>query len=394
VSAEVDHEFLRLVGEEEPFALQLDEFLEATSDAPAALVGDDEILVPHAGLVILYAKGGKGKTTLTLDAVFHFASGVAWLGFPVPRPVRGLLIENEGPRELFRQKLAAKRKTWPHKIAGEIFVYTENWGTLRLPDGVDRLRAFIEREQIDLVVGDPLDSLGVNGIGSPEDTREFVEVLKACGLFRIVAWWLLHHGRKQEADDELDEISGAWGGRPDTMLKLDKLEGNRARLSFPKLRWGRRGTRPACILAFDPDAESFTLVGDEGAEQRDYDAEIEDLLDESGCLTAKEIAAPRSAGGIGANLDTIKKILGGRPERFQRLTGDAAKALGRHPTAVVWKVTRAAESPESPSGFRGDGGGGDLVTRPYRGVTNTPPPHQLTQTPEPPESDRLSGWPP
>src|SRR5689334_22757689 len=58
------------------FALPLDEFIAAKSVAPAALIGtDDEILVPHAGLAILYARGGKGKTTLTIDAAFHFASG-------------------------------------------------------------------------------------------------------------------------------------------------------------------------------------------------------------------------------------------------------------------------------------------------------------------------------
>ena len=32
----------------------------------------------------------------------------------------------------------------------------------------------IEQERIDLVIGDPLDSLGIEGVGSPADTRAFV----------------------------------------------------------------------------------------------------------------------------------------------------------------------------------------------------------------------------
>jgi len=144
------------------------------------------------------------------------------------------------------------------------------WGSLMLSaDSILRLRNFTEENRIDLIVGDPLDSLGVRGVGSPEDTREFVKLLVAAGLMRDLAFWLLHHPRKADADDELDEISGAWGGRVDSLLKLDKLDGNRARLSFPKVRWSRRGDHPTQILAFDREEESFTVVGEEQKE-RDY----------------------------------------------------------------------------------------------------------------------------
>jgi hypothetical protein len=185
-----------------------------------------------------------------------------------------LIAENEGPREPFRQKLAIKRQLWQHEILGEIFIYVEDWGSLLLsPDSILRLRRFIEEHQMDLVIGDPLDSVGIRGVGSPEDTREFCKLLVAAGLTRDVAFWLLHHPRKADADDELDEVSGAWGGRVgraggagawggrvDTLLKLDKLDGSRARLSFPKVRWSRRGSRPALILGFDPETEGFAVA--------------------------------------------------------------------------------------------------------------------------------------
>ena len=46
------------------------------------------------------------------DLVAHLGSGTPWLGFAVGRPVRILVIENEGPRVKFREKLARKLATW------------------------------------------------------------------------------------------------------------------------------------------------------------------------------------------------------------------------------------------------------------------------------------------
>jgi putative DNA primase/helicase len=328
------------------FALPLEEFIAAKSTTPAALIGDEgENLLPAFGLAILFAKGGKGKTTMIVDAVLHFASGITWLGFEVGRPLNVLFIENEGPREPFRAKFELKRKLWSHDLTGSIFVQTFDWGAFTLADEeyAGRLRSFVEENQIDLVIGDPLDSLGVDGVGSPEDTRKFMALMSRAGLNQTVAFLLLHHPRKEDARDELDEVSGAWGGKPDTMLRLEKLDGDRARLSFPKIRWSRRGTRRAYILAFDPDTENFSIAHEEEDEERDYAAEVAKLLGDSAPLTPKEIAAPKKDGGIGANVDTIKKVLEERPDVFESRTGDAAKELGRSPQATLWQLRKEAQ---------------------------------------------------
>jgi hypothetical protein len=332
------------VGESVPFALPRGEFIAARSEAPVALIGDEaEAVLPTAGLMILFAKGGKGKTTFTVELAFHLASGVDWLGFTVARPLRVLFIENEGPREPFRAKLELKDKLWEPDVCGELFIHTLDWGAFTLADQerTESMRAFIEKHDIDLVIGDPLDSLGVDGVGSPEDTRRFMELMSAVGLFRDVAFLLLHHPRKEGAADELDEAAGAWGGKPDTMLRLERKEGNRARLSFPKLRWSRRGSRPAYILAFDPNTESFTVAHEEEDEERDYIAEIENLLSDGTWRIAKEIALPEKRGGIGANVDLVKETLGKRPDLFVSRTGDEAKALGRSAQATVWQIDEA-----------------------------------------------------
>ena len=119
-----------------------------------------------------------------------------------------------------------------------------------------------------------------------------VDRLKAAGLAERRAWLLLHHPRKANDVDAVDAASGDWGGRPDLILKLDKLDGNRARLAFPKVRWGGR-ERAGHILAFDPDTGAFEFVAEEGAEQRDLAAEVETFLDAHPLRTAKEIAARR-----------------------------------------------------------------------------------------------------
>jgi hypothetical protein len=355
---------------DQPFALPLDEFIAAESDLPPALVGaDDEIILPAVGLLLLVGRGGRGKTTLTVDAILHMASGIDWLGFHVGRALRILMIENEGPRELFRQKLERKRDHWTHPIAGAIFVHTESWGafTLSDPQAIERLRAFIDNNQIDLVIADPLDTLGVAGVGSPDEVRQFVALMVEAGLNRTVAFWLLHHPHKERTDDELDEAAGAWGGKPDTMLRIDVQTGDRARLSFPKVRWSRRSRRPALILAFDPATESYTVAAEESEEERDYLAEVEALLADGIWRTSREIAAPKDAEnpGIGANADTVKAVLEENPDRFESRTGEDAVALGRRSTATVWQLLiRPSESVESVGAFAEGTDATDLLPQP------------------------------
>jgi hypothetical protein len=321
-----------------PFALSLPEFIATKTDTPPALIGDeDENLLPATGLALLAGKGGKGKTTFVVEGAFHLASGIDWHGFRVERPLRILFIENEGAREPFRCKLELKAQSWEHEIKGAIYVYSENWGAARLDDDgfVDRLNQFVEENEIDLVIGDPLDTLGMEGVGSPEDTRNMVARLQKAGLFSRVAWWILHHSRKEGADDAIDEVSGAWGGKPDSLLLLEKMPGNRAKLRFPKIRWSRRGEKAAFILAFDPETESFVVVHEETEDERDYVAEVERLLKKTPSRTTGEISAPVEKGGIGAKHDTVKKLLGENPGRFISRNGSE---VGRSPRATCWDL--------------------------------------------------------
>lgn len=345
-----------------PFARPLKEFIAARDDTPAPLIGTpDDCVLPAYGLLLLIAKGGKGKTTATLDAVLHFASGLPWFGFETARPLRILFIENEGPREPFRRKLERRCDHWPHPLTGGVYIYDQGWGEARLNERafVDRLNRFVDEQRIDLVVGDPLDTLGMDGVGSPEDTRAMVARFQEAGLFSRVAWWVLHHARKEKTEDAIDEASGAWAGKPDALLGLEKLTGNRARLGFHKLRWGRRDGF-TYLLGYDPEAEALELLGEDGDEERDYAAEIEELLRSGGewkgsrWPTWREIAAKEKQGGIGANKDIVREVLEANPQRFISRTGDAAKEVGRSSRATVWQLAQGSEPVEPVGGSQGD----------------------------------------
>jgi hypothetical protein len=212
-------------GPDGPFALPINEFIADKRDAPEPLIGtEDDCILPAKGLGLLIAKGGKGKTTFAIELALHLASGVDYLGLPIRHPINILLIENEGPQEPFRRKLARKLENWPHEIRGHISIYTENWGHARLDlaEFVERLNTYCDANQIDLVIGDPLDSLGMDGEGSPSETRAMVDRFRDAGLFSKRAWLEPHHSRKDSVEDAVDAASGAWGGRPDAMLRLEK----------------------------------------------------------------------------------------------------------------------------------------------------------------------------
>ncbi|MEJ7570041.1 MAG: AAA family ATPase [Gaiellaceae bacterium] len=186
-------------------------------------------------LTLLGALGGHGKTTLAVDLFLHLAAGIDYAPFTVPGPVSILMIENEGPEELFAEKLAGRLAHFPHELKARLDVCTFDWGGFSLADASarQRLTREIAEKRYDLIFGDPLDSLGIEGVGSPEDTRRFLALMKETGLNQTVAWWLNTHPRKEETKEALNEISGAWGGKPDSVLLLRMLEDDRTRVRFP-----------------------------------------------------------------------------------------------------------------------------------------------------------------
>jgi hypothetical protein len=209
-------------------------------------------------LLLAYGGDGAGKSTWTIDAVAHLATGRDWLGIPVPRPVRCVVIEVEGPAGLFQAKLAHKLETWDGEdFTPNVHLYGSPWGdfTFADPHGRRALAAYCDEHEIELVMANPTLGLGVAATGRPDETQQFVDWLKECGLYTGRAFWLLHH------ENKAGQISGDWGRHPDTKVQLQR-DGNqqRTKLTWEKTRWATlEPDERSVLLDWELDTQGYTV---------------------------------------------------------------------------------------------------------------------------------------
>jgi hypothetical protein len=356
--------------EDGPVFLDAYDFIAQESEPPAPLWGSaDCAVVAAGGLTVLAGRPGAGKTTLILDLACHLAAGLPYPPaeneaspepWHVPRPLKVALIENEGPQEMFRVKLNDKLERFPHDIralGGSLLVQTWRWGSFSFADkdASRRTAAELDAAQVDLVIGDPLASLGPAGVGSPADTRDFVACLRPLGLGTTRAFFFLHHFRERvdRTEDELARISGAWGGHLDTLLTLTSTHSDdQARLAYPKLRWSRKRTPNPVILGRIWNTMSFAAIGEEG------DTTILEPLIYEHLAGAKASKGGRKGEGWQTSTEIskeierrrvdVKKALEGAPHMFVSLTGEQAKALGAKANAVLWGLKEWTETETAP----------------------------------------------
>src|SRR5262245_38616633 len=188
-------------------------------------------------MLLMYGDGGAGKTTLTIDAVSHLSSGTSWLGIEVERPVRTLLIENEGPRGKFRQVLFEKNESWNGHapFSGNVAVLEESWTRFTLQNEQHRQAVAVQvsQQEIDLIVMGPLATLGMVGGGTPDEISTFERLLRGLRelLLRPIAFWIVHH------ENKAGDVSGAWERVPDTLCHVQPQGNGHTRIHWQKARW-------------------------------------------------------------------------------------------------------------------------------------------------------------
>ena len=131
--------------------------------------GDDDAVLPAGGDSMLYGDGGAGKTTLALHLAMHLASGTTFLGITVQRPVNVLLLENEGPRPLYRRKIERKLADWlGHSTTGRLHVWQAPWGRAGFGTLEQRqqLADAVADNEIDVLIAGPLTRLGMDEAGT------------------------------------------------------------------------------------------------------------------------------------------------------------------------------------------------------------------------------------
>jgi hypothetical protein len=248
-------------GEKVPAALRfvsLQEFIDVDEDGASALLGDDEnVLIPEGGDVMFYGDGGVGKTTMNVDLAFHLAAGDPWLAVPTVRPLRVGIIENEGPRPLFRAKLRRKSAAWSGlPLEDRIVLLEEPWAQASLddPDMRVALADAIRELELDVVMIGPVTRSGMNEAGTLPQIRDYMdlvgEVRSASG--RRVTFVLVHHENKG------GDVSGAWEGAVDTLFHVQAQGNGRTRLFVQKARWSAKHHKQTFALLWS-DGEGFTI---------------------------------------------------------------------------------------------------------------------------------------
>jgi hypothetical protein len=227
-------------------------------DDEAILGTPDQSVFPENGDVMIYGDGGAGKTTLANDGACHIAAGDDWLGIEVSKPGRTLMIENEGPRKLFKRKIRRKIEAWDgSKLEGRLHIASAPWAKFSFAVESHRawLAEYVREHAINLVIVGPLSASGMEEAGTLQDVRDFAALLQdvrdraGCA----VTFCIIHHESKS------GKVSGAWEGVGDTLIHVRSLGHGKTRVFFQKVRWSSDWHRQTLDLDW-ADGESFEVT--------------------------------------------------------------------------------------------------------------------------------------
>lgn len=336
----------------------------AAVDEPGAdplVLADGGCAIPVGGLVKVYGAGGSGKTTLVIDWAVHFAAGTPWLDLLQPtRPLGVLVLENEGPRAEFRRKLRRRLSAWAElegrvgsPLEGRLCVLSEPWGAVTLRDERHREELAQKLDDIDLVVAGPLSWLGMEGGGTADEIRAFIELLEdvRSRAARPVAFLIVHH------ENRAGQISGAWEPVPDTLVHVQTEGHGGTRVFWQKVRWASALHATTTHLLW-ADGDSFSVKEREEVTE----SSIVDALLEA----ARELP--------GASWTKIRSQVKGRgtdvTEVRDRLLRDGllVNTAAREGHFNLW----VADDPARTPFHGGNGPGTALVPLPGRGVGADP----------------------
>jgi hypothetical protein len=302
-----------LTGQAGPGAMTFADFKDLAIPSPKPLLGTIEnCYLAEGGVMILASDPHVGKTTLALDLIAHMASGTDWLGITVLRPVRILVIENEGPKAMFQRQVRRKIETWEGEpFADNVYLSTDRWGDrdLRMESDREFVRGFCAANAIDLVIGDTISALGSEGNGGPGDTKAFQGHVRQSGL-GAQAWLLLHHFNKTTGLSglNLNRMTGDWAKWPDTVAYLESGGSHTTKLGWPKSRFVEDKPEDWTILKHIVESRSFAIAGKEKVE----DVRERDVLN---YLSHVNVEGPTTRqivnevdGNYQGKLDAIKRL--------------------------------------------------------------------------------------
>jgi hypothetical protein len=315
----------------------------ADVDEPSAepLATDHEggAAIPADAFILIYGDGGAGKTTLSIDLACHLAAGKPWLDLINPvRPLRIALIENEGPRAMFRRKLRAKLEHGWQLNSDEIVVLNEPWQAINLRESTHRTELVdaLSSHRTDLLIAGPLSRLGMQGGGTLDEISVFSAYLTDIQhrMENPLTILLIHH------ENRAGRISGAWEGIPDTLIHIQAQGHGSTRVYWQKLRWGSHLHGKSTNLKW-AQGETFTIDDEPMLDDNDLGDLITNAVrDNPGAGWNEILQAMKDANPDGLT----------RPERLKTIRDRLLKShkLANEGTANRFKLYTAAEHPIIP----------------------------------------------
>ena len=185
---------------------------------------------------MVYGDGGAGKTTLCIDLGCHLGAGDKWLGIPIPKPRRVLLIENEGPRALYRRELRPGARGWTGSpLEGRVQVMEGALGVkVSFADESARqvLADAIRAHEFNVVIVGPVSRSGMHDAGTLQEVNAFMELVR-----RSAPAGPPRHVRSDSPRGQEREGERRVEGSGDTLLHVTGQGPGRTRLYIQKARW-------------------------------------------------------------------------------------------------------------------------------------------------------------
>jgi hypothetical protein len=274
-------------------------------------------LMPSSELVMISGRKNAGKTTLAIQVALSIARGEPFLGYPPKTTGPVLYVSFEESRLDFKTKLKRLLGTVDLADDLEILCAEDEEGNKTIPKldrgGLIKLQKIIDQRRETgvgyvMVVIDHL--IAAYGAHEKRDIvrgdYEQLAPLRALALRNRLAVLLLHHNRKAESNDFLDEPAGNIG--------VTAGAGAIWVLQRPKNTPDNVGFRKLCIIGRRVDeAYLHVELTPSGFERREEGAavtagvkqrELVELLKKEGPLSPKTIAAK-----LKQNLNAVNQIL-------------------------------------------------------------------------------------
>lgn len=261
----------------------LREYLEHKIEAPPAVVGPKQVL--RGGLTVLGSHTGTGKTTVTLNRIVRWSAGRPMFDeLPetmVPeRPVRSLVVENEGVPAEFQDALSKIVARVPDDLREAALENVLVWGEGGWPrvkmdntEHVDMVRRAIEQFEPDLVLLEPLRTLWSGEENSPTEAANVMDALADLAVQYNIGIYIIHHFRKTGVGEGGSYNEALRGGGPigdyaSVIEYWKRVNEDTSELGWSKSRYHKQGE--PVRMQFDGTIWGYTpvLLGEEESRVR------------------------------------------------------------------------------------------------------------------------------